>query len=231
MAKNIIGILGGMGPAATADMFQKFIRLTPAHCDQEHIPLLISSIPDIPDRTRCILAQGEDPEPLMEKYVQGLENAGATCIIIACNTAHYWFDHLKAKSRVEMLSMIDTTVNEVLKSGKQRIGLLATDATLAAGLYQQRIEAQGLHFISPTETGQKEVMESIYLLKSGELKRSTELMLKQRDELIRLGAEVIILGCTEVPIILEKEIESQPHLYVDSTLTLVRSAIDWYKTH
>lgn len=231
MAKNIIGILGGMGPAATADMFQKFIRLTPAHCDQEHIPLLISSIPDIPDRTRCILAQGEDPEPLMEKYVQGLENAGATFIIIACNTAHYWFEHLKAKSRVEMLSMIDTTVNEVLKSGKQRIGLLATDATLAAGLYQQRIEAQGLHFISPTEAGQKEVMESIYLLKSGETELSTKLMLKQKDELVRLGAEVIILGCTEVPIILEKEIEQQPHLYVDSTMTLVRSAIDWYQTH
>lgn len=231
MAKNIIGILGGMGPAATADMFQKFIRLTPAHCDQEHIPLLISSIPDIPDRTRCILANGEDPEPVMEKYVKGLEDGGATCIIIACNTAHYWFDHLKAKSRVEMLSMIDTTVGEVVKSGKQKIGLLATDATLASGLYKDRIEAQGLTFIRPSEEGQKAVMESIYLLKSGEVERATALMQQQKDELIRLGAEVIILGCTEVPIILAQEIEQQPHLYVDSTLSLVRSAIDWYQTH
>lgn len=231
MAKNIIGILGGMGPAATADMFQKFIRLTPAHCDQEHIPLLISSIPDIPDRTRCILAGGEDPEPMMKRYVQALEDAGATCIIIACNTAHYWFDHLKASSHVEMLSMIDTTVNEVLNSGKQRIGLLATDATLAGKIYQERLESNGLTFIRPTEAGQRVVMESIYLLKSGEVEKSTVLMLQQRDELIRLGAEVIILGCTEVPIILEKEMEKQPHLYVDSTLTLVRSAIDWYQTH
>ncbi|AGH37519.1 aspartate racemase [Bibersteinia trehalosi USDA-ARS-USMARC-188] len=231
MAKNIIGILGGMGPAATADMFQKFIRLTPANCDQEHIPLLISSIPDIPDRTRCILAQGEDPAPLMEKYVQGLENAGATCIIIACNTAHYWFEHLQAKSHVEMLSMIDTTLDEVLKSRKQKIGLLATDATLASGLYKNRIEAQGLTFIRPNEAGQKEVMESIYLLKSGEIEESTRLMLKQKDELIRLGAEIIILGCTEVPIILAKEIERQPQLYVDSTLSLVQSAINWYQTH
>ncbi|QLB15854.1 hypothetical protein A6B39_10540 [Mannheimia granulomatis] len=74
MAKNVIGILGGMGPAATADMFRKFIQLTPAHCDQEHIPLLISSIPDIPDRTRCILGGGESPAPMMEQYVKQLDD-------------------------------------------------------------------------------------------------------------------------------------------------------------
>lgn len=231
MAKNVIGILGGMGPAATADMFRKFIQLTPAHCDQEHIPLLISSIPDIPDRTRCILGGGESPAPVMEQYVKQLEEAGASCIVIACNTAHYWFEQLKTKSKVEMLSMIEATVNEVVQSGKQRIGLLATDATLATKLYKNRLEAQGLTFIRPTEEGQKAVMESIYLLKSGEVEQSVALMLKQRDELIRLGAESIILGCTEVPIILAKEIEKEPHLYVDSTLALVRAAIHWYQTH
>ncbi len=231
MAKNVIGILGGMGPAATADMFQKFIKLTPAHCDQEHIPLLISSIPDIPDRTECILHGGEDPESVMEKYVHGLENAGATCIIMACNTAHYWFDHLKAKSHVDMLSIIDATIDEVIATGKQKIGLLATDATLATGLYKKRIEEQGLTFIRPNEESQKKVMESIYLLKSGETEHSIELMSQQRDELTKQGAEVIILGCTEVPIILAKDIENQPHLYVDSTLALVRSAIKWYQLH
>lgn len=231
MAKNVIGILGGMGPAATADMFRKFIQLTPAHCDQEHIPLLISSIPDIPDRTRCILGGGESPAPVMEQYVKQLEEAGASCIVIACNTAHYWFEDLKTKSKVEMLSMIEATVDEVVQSGKQRIGLLATDATLATELYKNRLEAQGLTFIRPTEEGQKAVMESIYLLKSGEVEQSVALMLKQRDELIRLGAESIILGCTEVPIILAKEVEKAPHLYVDSTLALVRAAIHWYQTH
>ncbi|WGE31824.1 amino acid racemase [Actinobacillus genomosp. 2] len=231
MKKNVIGILGGMGPAATADMFQKFIKLTPAHCDQEHIPLLISSIPDIPDRTNCILHGGENPEPIMEKYVKNLAVAGATCVVIACNTAHYWFDDLKANTNINMLSMIDTTIDEVIRRGKQKIGLLATDATLAAGLYKKRIENKGLIFISPTESGQKDVMESIYLLKSGEYEHSTQLMLKQRDELIAQGAELIILGCTEVPIILADDMENNPNLYVDSTLTLVRSAIDWYQTH
>lgn len=229
MAKNIIGILGGMGPAATADMFQKFIRLTPASCDQEHIPLLISSIPDIPDRTECILNGGDDPGPVMVQYAKGLEKAGATCILIACNTAHHWFDYLRARTSVEMLSMIDETVKEVVSRGKQKVGLLATNATLATELYKKRLEMQGLTFIRPTEDGQKEVMKSIYLLKAGETEKSVELMRKQRDELLEQGAEIIILGCTEVPIILAKEMEISPQLYVDTTLTLVHAALDWYR--
>ena len=231
MAKNIIGILGGMGPAATADMFQKFIRLTPASCDQEHIPLLISSIPDIPDRTSCILHNGENPLAAMARYVEGLEKAGATCIIIACNTAHYWFEQLQQNTKVTMLSMIDSVINEVKQSGKKRIGLLATDATLATGLYKTKLEQNGFEFIRPTEENQKEVMKSIYLLKSGEIEQSQQIMEKQKNELIKQGADLIILGCTEVPIILQKDIENQPHLYVDSTLALVKAAIHWYQTH
>ncbi|MFY1027893.1 aspartate racemase [Actinobacillus seminis] len=229
--KNVIGILGGMGPAATADMFQKFIQLTPAKKDQDHIPLLISSIPDIPDRSASILSNGENPKPFMEKYVKGLQVAGATCIIIACNTAHYWFSDLKKRTNIEMLSMIDAVVDAVLNTRMQRIGLLATDATLATNLYKNKLEEHGLTFIRPTIQGQKKVMESIYSLKGGNLKLATELMLAQRDELIKQGAELIILGCTEVPIVLADELKNNPNLYIDSTQVLVQAAIDWYNTH
>ncbi|OOH91784.1 aspartate racemase [Pasteurellaceae bacterium 15-036681] len=229
--KKVIGILGGMGPAATADMFQKFIQLTSAKRDQDHIPLVISSIPDIPDRTACILRDGEDPQPFMEQYVNGLKAAGATCVIIACNTAHYWFDKLKKSCDVEMLSMIDATAEAVRQSGKQKVGILATDATLATGLYKKKIESYGLTFIQPTQEGQQQVMQSIYALKAGEIENSKQLMLKQRDELVKQGAEIIILGCTEVPIVLAQEVEKQPDLYVDSTLALVKAAIQWYQTH
>ncbi|HBO39179.1 MAG TPA: aspartate racemase [Pasteurellaceae bacterium] len=231
MTKNVIGILGGMGPAATVDMCQKFLQLTPATCDQAHIPLLISSIPDIPDRSACILHGGEDPISAMTEYVKRLEAGGATCIIIACNTAHYWFDRLKEKASVEMLSMIDTVVDEVVMSGCKNIGLLATDATLASGLYKQKLEARGLNCIYPSDDGRKDVMKSIYLLKAGETQESVRLIVKQRDELIKQGVELIILGCTEVPIILAEEVKKQPHLYVDSTLALVKAAIKWYQTH
>lgn len=231
MAKNVIGILGGMGPAATADMFQKFIRFSRAARDQDHIPLLISSIPDIPDRTDCILRQGESPEPVMQKYVRGLENAGATCIIIACNTAHYWYEDLKRNTHAEMLNIVDAVFGEVLQSGKRCIGLLATDATLAVKLYKTRIEENGLRFIQPCAEGQAKVMESIYLLKAGQNDKAVQLMEQQRNALFEKGAELIILGCTEVPIILAKDLEKRPHLYVDSTSALVRSAIQWYQTH
>lgn len=229
--KNVIGILGGMGPAATVDMFQKFIQFTPATCDQEHIPLIISSIPDIPDRTSSILHGGASPLMAMDERIQGLERAGAKCILIACNTAHYWYDELQDRCHVDMLNIVDSTINEIIKTGKTKIGILATDATLAIHLYQTKLENQGLTCLIPEGSNQKSVMESIYLYKSGEIDKAEKLMLVQRDELIRRGAEVIILGCTEVPLILHRVIKDEPTLYEDSTAALVRAAIRWYHTH
>lgn len=217
-----------MGPAATADMFQKFIQLTPASCDQNHIPLLISSIPDIPDRSACILNHQQDPEQHLLTYLHNLEKAGATCIVIACNTAHFWFDRLQAKSNVKMLSMIDSTVNCAVKMGVKKIGLLATNATVATKLYQNALEKQGIDVVLPTTEGQNQVMESIYLYKAGKIEQSVSLMEIEQQALLEQGAECIILGCTEVPLILSEAMKKQPHFYIDSTLELVKTAIDWY---
>ena len=226
--KKIIGILGGMGPAATADMFQKFIQLTPASCDQEHIPLLISSIPDIPDRSTALLKGGPSPLPAMQDYVNRLISAGAKCIVIACNTAHYWHKDLQASSSVPILSMIETTADAALQSGLKKIGILATNATLATGLYKQEIENRGLVYIEPSPEDQTLVMESIYTLKAGNFDKAHEMMVKQKDNLFTQGAEAIILGCTEVPIILSKEASAEPERYLDATLLLVKRAIHWY---
>lgn len=106
---NLIGILGGMGPGATIDAMQKLINNTPANKDQDHIPTIVVSIPDIPDRTQCILNHGASPLDKMIQYMKILENAGAECIIIPCNIAHFWFDELKKRTQVEMISIIDTT--------------------------------------------------------------------------------------------------------------------------
>ncbi len=89
--KGLIGVLGGMGPAATVDLFNKFVTFTAAQRDQEHIPLIISSIPDIPDRTDALMHNGLSPLPVMRDYMHKLEDAGAECIVIPCNTAHYWW--------------------------------------------------------------------------------------------------------------------------------------------
>lgn len=94
--KGLIGVLGGMGPAATVDLFNKFVTFTAAQRDQEHIPLIISSIPDIPDRTDALMHHGHSPLPAMRDYMHKLEDAGAECIVIPCNTAHFWFNELKS---------------------------------------------------------------------------------------------------------------------------------------
>ncbi|MBI6528229.1 aspartate/glutamate racemase family protein [Proteus vulgaris] len=227
--KGLIGVLGGMGPAATVDLFNKFITFTSANSDQEHVPLIISSIPDIPDRTQALMQGGVSPLPLMQDYLDILENAGAECIIIPCNTAHYWFSELKKSCHVEMLSIIDSTMKEVLDSGKVNVGLLATNATVYMGLYQQKIESEGLNCITPNKEQQRKVMESIYLLKSGEIENAEKLMKEIAQCLFEQGAEVIVLGCTEVPIILQNEIKNKKNKYIDSTSALVKAAIHWYQ--
>ncbi|MEG0098748.1 MAG: amino acid racemase [Citrobacter sp.] len=227
--KGLIGVLGGMGPAATVDLFNKFVTFTAAQRDQEHIPLIISSIPDIPDRTDALMHHGRSPLPAMRDYLHKLEDAGAECIVIPCNTAHFWFKELKDACHIDLLSIVETTMNEVENCGKSRIGLLATNATLYMGLYQKGIESLGLSCISPDTTGQEKVMESIYCLKAGDIKRAQELMNEQAEILFSRGAEVIVLGCTEVPVILADAVKQLPDKYIDSTGSLVRAGIKWYE--
>ncbi|MGJ3353160.1 aspartate/glutamate racemase family protein [Providencia sp. Je.9.19] len=227
--KGLIGVLGGMGPAATVDLFNKFVTFTTANNDQEHIPLIISSIPDIPDRTEALLNHGISPLPAMTDYLKRLEGAGAECIIIPCNTAHFWFSELKKSCHVEMLNIIETTMKEVLLTKKKSIGLLATNATLYMNLYQKNIEDKGLNCITPDVKNQKKVMESIYLLKSGDFNLAETLMKEQASLLFSQGAEIIVLGCTEVPVILANEVKNSPDKYIDSTGSLVRAGIEWYE--
>ncbi|EKT56239.1 aspartate/glutamate racemase family protein [Providencia sneebia] len=227
--KGLIGVLGGMGPAATVDLFNKFVTYTVANKDQEHIPLIISSIPDIPDRTEALLNHGKSPLPLMTDYLKKLENAGAECIVIPCNTAHFWFNELKEACHVDILNIVETTMNEVLATKKKNIGLLATNATMSMGLYQKNIESKHLNCITPDKASQEQVMKSIYLLKSGNKKMAERIMKEQANLLFQKGAEVIVLGCTEVPVILENETREYPDKYIDSTSSLVRASIHWYE--
>lgn len=227
--KHTIGILGGMGPAATADMLEKFVELRSANCDQQHIPLIVSSIPDIPDRTACLLSSGPSPWHYLERYLHMLEDAGAECIVIPCNTAHYWFDDLRAVAKAEMISILDATLSDI-PPGVSRVGLLATNATLATGLYQKKMIAQGLALIQPEEAGQEKVMQAIYALKSGDKAAAQSLLFPQIEQLISHGAQVIIMGCTEIPLIVAGHENKFGRQFIDSTASLVHAAIRWYES-
>jgi aspartate racemase len=224
-----IGILGGMGPQATVDAMNKIIKNTAAHCDQEHIPVITVSIPDIPDRTKSIVNQDNKPLKKMGEYLKILENANVGCIIIPCNTAHFWFDQLQQQTHTKMISIIEATVGFILKSNAQEICILATSATIDTELYQKKLAVHQIPFILPEPEIQQQIMQSIYSYKSGDIAKSKEIM----SNIIKLydfnPARKFLLACTEIPLILEDWIKENPELFIDATDVLIRNAIEWYQ--
>lgn len=226
----MLGVLGGMGPLATVDFMQKIIAMSHAHSDQEHIPMLVHNVPQIPDRSACILQGKEDPFPALLTGLKKLENAGATCIVIPCNTAHYWFEKLQKQIRVPMISILDCVSAQIRHRGLKNIGLMATNATVESGIYKQRIENDGGACLSPSGLNQLQLMKAIYDIKGNNLAEGRKKMELVFKELLNEGAEAVILGCTEIPVGLEKIAREYPEQCIDATAILARACVDWYYT-
>ena len=201
--KKSIGILGGMGPMATADLFQKITALTDAAGDNGHIRVYIDSNASIPDRTAAILAGGEDPVPAMADSLRKLELCGADCAVMPCNTAHYFLPRLEPMTKLPFLSMIEAAADACRERfpGKT-VGILATTGTLSAGLYQNALTAQGVPFLAPDEVEQDALMEVIYQgVKAGAPpSRYREAFLSVTEGMTGRGAECFLLACTELPL-------------------------------
>src|SRR3954465_3228012 len=145
MAK-VLGVLGGMGPLATVDFLRKLIEETPAARDEEHIPVIAWSVPQIPDRPPAITGTGESPLPAMLAGIHTLKAAGAIAIAIPCNTAHYWYDDMVREGGVPIVHIADAALEELAarSSAGKTVGLIATKGTLAAGFFQSRLKARGI---------------------------------------------------------------------------------------
>ena len=162
MSKTI-GILGGMGPLATADLFRKITCLTKASCDNDHIRVYIDSNARIPDRTAAILSGGTNPVPEMTSALRHLEACGADCIIMPCNTAHYFLPQLQAKTETPFLSMLAATAKTcAAKFPGKTAAILGTKGTLATGLYDRALEGEGVAFVLPDEAERDTLMHLIY---------------------------------------------------------------------
>jgi len=202
--KVILGIFGGMGPEATANMYQLIVQLTPAKKDQEHIPTVIYSFPQVPDRTTAIQNGDASIIPYLIEGVTRLQNAGASFIIIPCNTAHYYYDQMQAAISIPILHMIRETVRHVVERYPecQRIGLLATSGTIRSGLYEKEFAVSGRQTIIPDESVETEyVMKAISKIKAGISKKESEdLLAVAGAHLEAKGAQVLVLGCTEIPL-------------------------------
>ncbi|WP_263081218.1 amino acid racemase [Endozoicomonas sp. Mp262] len=224
----MLGILGGMGPLATVDFMQKLIACTTVSSDQEHIPMLVHNVPQIPDRSACILKGAEDPFPALYKGLRNLEASGAQCVVMPCNTAHYWFDRLSDISRVPMISIIDCVEHYVEQQGFRQVGLMATSATVAAGMYRQRLACTGKTCIEPDSSHQQQLMTAIYNIKAGQLESGHLGMNEVFNALINKGADAVILGCTEIPVGLEIILKKNPRRCIDATALLAQACVDWY---
>ena len=229
----LLGVLGGMGPLATVDFLKKLIEETPATRDQEHMPVIAYSVPQIPDRPAAIIAGGESPLPHMLAGIEKLKAAGAEAIAIACNTAHYWYDELVRDGGLPILHIADAACNELARRGIKatRVGLIATKGTVAAGFFQQRLVRHGYECVLSNEREQDDwVLPAIGHVKRNELASAHTLALKAAEALLARGATAIVLGCTEIPLAIEHTPSNVGQACVDATRALARACVTWHTT-
>lgn len=226
---KVIGILGGMGPEATADLFLKIIRLTPASRDQDHIRVIIDSNPKIPDRTAYILGKGEDPFPALLETALNLKKAGVNFIIMPCNTAHYFLERLEKETGLPFISIVDAAVEElkIKIASPAKVGILATDGTIKAEIYHKGLKREGFIPVVPSDEKQKVVMKCIYEgVKAGKISEAREWIKEPLKELANLGVKAMILGCTELPILVSGDYYNGI-IIVDATMALAKKAVDF----
>lgn len=229
-----IGIIGGMGPEATADLYLKIIKNTKVNKDQDHYRVIIDSNAKIPDRTKAILYDGEDPVPALIETAKNLEKLSVDIACIPCITAHYFFDRIQKSVNYKIINIIEELVNYIEKNHPdiEYIGILSTTGTIKTKLFDQYLKNYSL--IYPTEKIQEmNVMEAIYGqkgIKSGsDPKFARELLIESGELLIERGAEIIIAGCTEIGLVLSNDfldVEILDLLEIASK-TLIRDDFDY----
>jgi len=227
MRAKTLGIIGGMGPAATLDLFSKILKATPAKKDQDHIHIIIDNFPQIPDRTAFLLGKGENPLPYILKSVRTLERANVDVLCMPCNTAHYFVEDIRKATPLPFISIIESTLNEIKSSFKdsKKIGLLASDGTIIGKVYHNIFEAERYRIITPLEEKQHEVMKIVYSIKAGKMEENVQTFEEIIEHMKFLGSEVVILGCTELPILLKYFEPSLP--VIDATSCLAKEIVDF----
>lgn len=232
-----VGVVGGVGPAATVDFMQKIVRNTPAARDQEHIKVHVEQNPQIPDRTENLIGHGQDPTIALYATCKKLEDGGADLIAIPCNTAHAYVERIQSSLSIPIVNMLTVTVQSIRERFPQltQVGLLATSGTLGSGVYQKALEEQGLRQLAPSPAAQERVMEAIYGregVKAGFTEgRCQDDIHAGLDDLARQGAQVVILGCTELPLLLAagelRLAGGNDVVLVDPTDTLARRCVEF----
>lgn len=223
MNEDILGVLGGMGPEATVDFMSEVIDSTPVDKDQDHIEMVVVNDPKVPDRTKAILEEGEDPVPRLKRNAERLERMGANYISVPCNTFHYFYNEINDSVSIPIISMIEETGSFLQNKGFDKVGLLATRGTIKTRIYHDELEPRGIEII--TTKNQEKEMKITYGIKAGKKEDPTRLVKEVSSELLDDGAEIIVAGCTELPLVLkETDID-----FVSTTSILAKSSVERIK--
>jgi len=223
-----LGILGGMGPAASAEFVNRLVQQTPANCDQDHVPFVLWNNPQIPDRSTSMRNGDNAPLPLLIEGVAMLKAVSCDLIVIPCNSAHYWYDEL-IKYEVPIIHIVDSVADELrsLNVENQCIGVMGTQGTIEQGIYQNRLNQQGWTCIVPDQHEMDTyVQPAIDLIKAGKLQESQALLMTVIYSLIDQGAKAVVLGCTELPLAIRITSEDGVPI-VNSIDSLVKSVLTY----
>ena len=222
--RKCLGVIGGLGPLATVYFMEQVIGMTEALTDQEHLDMIVINSPGIPDRTGFILDRSkEDPLPEMISIARKLEMLGADNIAVPCITAHYFYDMLNASVDIPVINAVTETVDHLAKAGFIKFGLAATDGTISSGLFQKEASAKGMECILPDEICQKDLMKLIYDdIKAGK-EPDMKLFHAVVSDLRNKGAQMIVLGCTELSLLKRDELIGPG--FIDVTDVLARVSV------
>ena len=227
----MIGILGGMGPLATADFFSKVIAATKATRDEDHVPLLIQSDPRIPSRPAAILHGGPSPLPALLAGRDRLITAGAIALAMPCNTAHVWLPELRQDCPVPFLSIVDASCDEAAARAQpgNAIGIIGTEATLKSRLFDSELALRGFVPLLPTDDELRNwVLPAIEQVKAGRAASAGQQVERAVQALFDRAATVVVLACTETPLALDAITSPLRQRCVDTNAALARACVAWW---
>jgi aspartate racemase len=231
MTDKVLGVLGGMGPLASAQFMLRLTLLTPADRDQDHIPTVLWSDPRVPDRIAGQRGTGPDPLPWLLHGIRGLRLAGCGAIVIPCSTVHGWFDPMSEAAGLPILHIVDAAAIELRRIGIAggKVGLMGTVPTLAMRLYQDRLGALGWVCVEPTsEQMESLVLPAIALVKLNRVADAYAPLVEVVNSLAARGAAAVVLGCTEIPLGIQAGPAAALQVPVVDTIdALARAAIGW----
>jgi aspartate racemase len=229
MKTNFLGVLGGMGPLATADFLRKLVKKTPADVDQKHIPILLYGDCTTPDRTASVVGQGPSPLPHLLAGIRFLAAQGARAICIPCNSAHCWYDEMQAASPAPVLHIVKASAAQVRRKnpGASRVGVLSTLGTHRMGIYRHTLGAMGYEVVTPTDHEFETLISpAIAMNKANKWAEAEHLYDAATQHLWDRGAEIVVLGCTEIPFGMERQYRANPTMFVDSNEALVDAVLE-----